>query len=63
MEEQVAAAAYGSDIVEYYLGDEAVWTDINGTLTVRKANASIQVTLPKAKTDQIKLAQAVVAKL
>lgn len=52
-----------SDIVGHGLGDEAVWTDINGTLTVRKANASIQVTLPKAKTDQIKLAQAVVAKL
>lgn len=51
-----------SDIVGQGMGDEAVWTDINGTLTVRKANATIQVTLPKLKADQIKLAQAVVAK-
>ncbi|MDP2370182.1 hypothetical protein [Rhodoferax sp.] len=51
-----------SDIVGAGLGDEAVWTDINGTLTVRKANATIQVTLPKARPDQIKLAQTVAAK-
>ncbi len=51
-----------SDIVGQGLGEEAVWTDINGTLTVRKTNATIQVTLPKAKLDQIKLAQTVAAK-
>ena len=44
------------------MGDEAVWTDINGVLTVRKMNVTIQVTMPKAKLDQVKLAQAVVAK-
>ena len=51
-----------SDIAGPGMGDEAVWTDINGALTVRKLNVMVQVTLPKAKLDQVKLAQAVVAK-
>lgn len=51
-----------SDIMGPGLGDEAVWTDINGALTVRKMNVTIQVTLPKAKLEQIKVAQAVLAK-
>ena len=51
-----------SDIGGPGMGDEAVWTDINGVLTVRKMNVTIQVTMPKAKLDQVKLAQAVVAK-
>ncbi len=52
-----------SDISGPGLGDEAVWTDINGALTVRKGNVTLQVTMPKAKLDQIKLAQAVLAGL
>jgi hypothetical protein len=51
-----------SDIAGPGMGDEAVWTDINGALTVRKLNVMVQVTLPKAKLDQVKLAQAVVAR-
>ncbi len=47
-----------SDIADPGMGDEAVWTNINGTLTLRKANVMIQVTMPKAKLDQIKLARA-----
>lgn len=44
------------------LGDEAVWTDINGALTVRKLNVTIQLTRPAAKLDQVKVAQAMLAK-
>jgi hypothetical protein len=51
-----------SDLSGPGLGDEAVWTDINGALTVRKANVKIQVTLPKGKMAQVKLVQAVTAK-
>jgi len=51
-----------SDIMGEGMGDEAVWTDINGALTVRKLNVMVQVTMPKAKLEQIRVAQAVVAK-
>jgi hypothetical protein len=44
------------------VGDEAVWTEINGALTVRKANVTLQVTMPKGKRDQAQAARAVVAK-
>lgn len=44
------------------LGDETVWTDINGALTVRKMNVTIQLTRPAGKMDQIKVAQALLAK-
>jgi hypothetical protein len=54
------AGAY-SDIMG--LGDEAVWTDINGTLTARKGHISIQVTNPKEKKEQIKVIQAFFKKL
>ena len=50
-----------SDIVG--VGDDGVWTDINGSYTVRKGNATLQVTLPKAKLEQVKLAEAVLGKL
>lgn len=50
------------DIVGPGLGDDAVWTDINGVLTVRKANVTPQITQPVAKLDQLRLAQAVLAK-
>ncbi|MGE0355861.1 MAG: hypothetical protein AB7P08_03000 [Burkholderiales bacterium] len=44
------------------VGDEAVWTDVNGALTVRKGRFTIQVTMPRGKLAQLKLARAVVAK-
>jgi hypothetical protein len=42
-------------------GDEAVWTDINGTMTVRRENVTLQFTLPRSKDAQVELAKAVVA--
>ena len=42
-------------------GDEAVWTDINGTMTVRRENVTVQFTLPKGKDAQAQLAREVVA--
>ncbi len=44
------------------LGDEAVWTDVNSTLNVRKGNITIQVITPSDKAIQVKIAQAVLAK-
>lgn len=41
-------------------GDEAVWTDINGTYTVRRENVTVQVTLPRSKEDQVRLGKTVV---
>jgi hypothetical protein len=41
-------------------GDEAVWTDINGTTTVRRDNVTVQFTLPRGKETQVELAKAVV---
>jgi len=49
-----------SDIVG--VGDEGVWTDVNGTFTVRKGNLTVQVTMPEGKMEQLKLAQAVLGK-
>jgi len=43
-------------------GDEAVWTDINGTYTVRRGNVTVRVTLPKDKDNQVQLGKAVVEK-
>jgi hypothetical protein len=43
-------------------GDEAVWTDINGTYTVRRDNVTVQVSLPKDKQQQVQLGKAVVGK-
>ena len=45
------------------LGDEAVWTDVNDSLTVRKGRITMQLTLPKPKADRLRLAQALLAKL
>ena len=53
----------GADSDIMGVGDEAVWSDVNGSLTVRRGNVTLQVTLPKVKADQIKLAQAVLAKV
>lgn len=44
------------------VGDEAVWTDVSGALTVRKGHLTIQATLPKDKLEQLKLVKAVLAK-
>jgi hypothetical protein len=51
-----------SDISGPGMGDDAVWTDINGSLTVRKGNVKVQVTMPKGKLPQVNLAEAVLAK-
>lgn len=45
------------------IGDEAVWTDVNGTLTVRKDRISIQIELPEGKMEQVKVAGALVEKM
>ena len=58
--DKLPSGAY-SDIMG--LGDEAVWTDINGTLTARKRNISIQVTSPKEKKEQIKVIETFFKKL
>ena len=44
------------------LGEESVWTDVNGTLTVRKGNITIQVLMPSGKKEQIKIVQAFLTK-
>ena len=43
-------------------GDEGVWTDINGTYTVRRDNVTLQFTLPSEKDEQVRLAKRVVDK-
>lgn len=45
------------------LGDEAVWTDINRSLTVRKGKTTLQVLQPAGKMEQIKVAEAFLKKL
>ena len=46
-----------SDIVG--LGDDAVWSDINGALMVRVGRLNLQFTRPADKAGQLKAAQAV----
>lgn len=45
------------------LGDEAVWTDINNSLSVRQGNITILVSMPKEKLVQIKVAEKFLTKL
>jgi hypothetical protein len=45
------------------LGDEALWTNVNGALTVRERNLTILVTNPSDRPAQIKVAQRVVTLL
>lgn len=52
-----------SDLSGPGLGDEAVWTDVNGTLTVRKGALTLQFMAPKGKLPQVKAADAVLKKL
>lgn len=44
------------------VGDEGVWTDINGAYTVRKGHVTVQFTLPKDKLAQVQLAKVVLGK-
>lgn len=48
---------------EVKVGDEAVWTEVNGTLTVRKGNVTFQIQMPSEKSEQITIAQALIRKL
>lgn len=52
-----------SEIVADGLGDENVWTDVNGAFTARLGNVTVQVTQPADKVEKIKVAKAVLAKL
>jgi hypothetical protein len=45
------------------LGDEALWTAVNGTLTVRRGNASLQISLPKEQETQIAVAKQLLSRL
>lgn len=44
------------------LGDENVWTDVNGSFTARKGNITIQVITAGDKIEKIKIGQAVLSK-
>lgn len=59
--DKLPGGAY-SEISGPGLGDESVWTDVNGTLTVRKGNITVQVLMPSGKMGQIRVAQAFLAK-
>jgi len=45
------------------LGDEALWSAVNGTLTVRQGNASLQISLPKTREVQRAIAQTLLSRL
>ena len=45
------------------LGDEALWTPVNGSLTVRKGNLSVQINLPKARDSQRVIAEKILSRL
>jgi hypothetical protein len=45
------------------LGDEAVWTDVNATLTVRLGNLTLQVQAPGDKRQQIRVARVFLKRL
>ena len=51
-----------SEILGDGLGDETVWTDVNGTLTARKGNITIQVSMPEDKIGKISVCKAVLSK-
>ncbi len=52
-----------SDLSGPGLGDEAVWSDVNGSLAVRKGALTFQFMAPKAKLEQLKAAEAVMKRL
>jgi hypothetical protein len=39
------------------LGDDGVWTDINASLAIRQGNVTVQVSMPKDKMLQMKIAE------
>lgn len=45
------------------LGDDALWTDMNLSLTVRQGNVSIQITMPKVREEQVKVARGFLSRL
>ena len=45
------------------LGDEALWTGVNGSLAVRKGNLSLQITLPKDQSAQEEVARRFLSRL
>ncbi|MDD3448363.1 MAG: hypothetical protein PHF72_04960 [Gammaproteobacteria bacterium] len=45
------------------LGDEALWTAVNGTLAVRQGNLSLQIRLPKDRDVQVGMARRILAPL
>jgi hypothetical protein len=45
------------------VGDDAVWTDINHSLTARKGKTTVQIMQPAGKMEQIKVAEAFLKKL
>jgi hypothetical protein len=45
------------------LGEDAVWSEVNKTLTVRKGHVTVQVQEPFEKMAQIKAAEAILKKL
>jgi hypothetical protein len=53
----------GSESGEVRVGDEAVWTEVNDTLTVRKGAVTFQIQEPADKAEQIKAAEALVGKV
>lgn len=63
---QKAAGASSDDsaLIEISgLGDEALWTNVNGALTVRHRNLTIQVTGPPDRKTQVAVAQKVIGLL
>jgi hypothetical protein len=59
-ENNSASGAY-SDIIG--VGDDAVWTAINGTLSVRKGNVTLQIIMPSDRLKQIEVAKTFIDKL
>jgi hypothetical protein len=44
-------------------GDEVVWTDVNGSLTARRGKVTVQVTSPRPKLEQLKVAEILLRRL
>ena len=59
-QEKAGAGSGESPLIEITgLGDEALWTRVNGALTVRHANLTMVVTGPSDRRTQSKVAQQV----
>jgi hypothetical protein len=56
------AASNDSALIEIGgLGDEALWTNVNGSLTVRRGNLTIQVMAPHDRRRQVAVADKLLA--